>query len=298
MNFGKLNNTFYTTVYNEHIAPRASVCQASTSSAMLSPSFIPPHLIPSTFLPPLPRSQLSFDPLTPADLLELYIPPIHGGFSARDYNRIDDNGGSRDRQRAKERRFSAGLSETMDGLGLGLGLGLDTGGAVAPKLPAVQDLPEHEHEDSFRPVRENDTSDNEEYDDDEDEDEIDDMEDDDESEQLHLDPFEREWAEKWLGGVVRRAQSWLEANEPDEDGKSPSLSAPSSSLSPGKSGLKVGAVEMVLRDATAVLAMMAGTSGECLLRFWTGPFPCDCGPTYSQTDYLGLYYPFILRARS
>lgn len=72
-----------------------------------------------------------------------------------------------------------------------------------------------------------------EYSDDHDED----SDSDDEGE--HNDPFEREWAEKWLGGVVRRAQTWLEENDGDDG---------------------MPEIETVLREATAVLAMMAGTS--------------------------------------
>jgi len=63
---------------------------------------------------------------------------------------------------------------------------------------------------------------------------------DDDDDNEHNDPFERDWAEKWLSGVVRRAQTWLESEaEPAE---------------------QVAAYEAVLREATAVLALMAGTS--------------------------------------
>lgn len=99
------------------------------------------------------------------------------------------------------------MADGMDGLGLGL----DTGATVTPD-GETDDL---------------DGSDSGEED----------------SEAPHLDPFEREWAEKWLNGVVRRAQGWLEDNESSDD---------------------VGMtrdMERVLRDTTAVLAIMAGTSG-------------------------------------
>lgn len=75
----------------------------------------------------------------------------------------------------------------------------------------------------------------------------------DEESTAHLDPFEREWSERWLNGVVRRAQSWLGEQESMEE------------LQHGDDSgavIEPRGVEAVLRDATAVLAMMAGTSGE------------------------------------
>lgn len=118
------------------------------------------------------------------------------------------------------------------------GLGLDTGQsstAGPSKSPILDDLPESEDDNEYPSDDEDGTSD--------DEGQI----------KPHLDPFEREWAEKWLGGVIRRAQGWLEANQPDEDGEGHTSGA----------GVVAGTkeVEAVLRDATAVLAMMAGTSG-------------------------------------
>ena len=68
----------------------------------------------------------------------------------------------------------------------------------------------------------------------------------------HLDLFERDWPEKWLNGVVRRAQGWLEEREETE--------TPEEMEGCSSQGIKE--VEVVLRDATAVLAMMAGTSGK------------------------------------
>lgn len=196
--------------------------------------------IPSTFLPHLPRSQYTLQPLNPTELLshiallrELYLPPIHGGFHAADVfddedeSRIDASEESKKKGRQvkkeiieikRKRRFSAGLVETMEGMGLGLDV----------ELPAN---PETIIEDKFNEEKE----DSEEKEDTEVEYE--------ELETPHLDPFEREWAEKWLSGVVRRAQGWLEENENDEKTD------------------KIKETEAILRDATAVLAMMAGTSG-------------------------------------
>lgn len=192
-----------------------------------------PSIIPSSFLPHLPRSQSSFTPYLPADILahiavlkELYVPPVHGGFNVSDYhdneNDLDNPrpSGSGSKATKRERRFSAGLAQTMEGLGLGL----DIETASSFKLPELHEVL--------------------------DEDLIDEGEDEEEEEEedepkAHLDPFERDWAEKWLSGVVRRAQGCIEEHEDSVEGERETKEA-----------------EMVLRDATAVLAMMAGTSGK------------------------------------
>ncbi|KAK4685398.1 hypothetical protein P7C73_g4751, partial [Tremellales sp. Uapishka_1] len=71
----------------------------------------------------------------------------------------------------------------------------------------------------------------------------------------YLDTFERGWAEKWLGGVIRRCYHILEGE--------------------GESELS-GDEEMILREATAVLAMMAGTSAAGgLTRHLLFPIPDD-----------------------
>jgi hypothetical protein len=207
---------------------------------MLDPFPLPSELIPSTFLPHLPRSQSTLGHLRVPDVLshiavlrELYLPPIHGGFQASDVYDEDNNGdraSSRER-RQKERRWSAGLSETMGGSGLGLELeGTEAGGPSngLSKAP-LQGVVEEDSDLDFA---------GEEFDEIEEEIPV-----------AHLDPFEREWAQKWLGGVVRRAQTFLEEQEGVEDGGE-ELAA------------QVKQMEAVLRDATAVFAMMAGTSGE------------------------------------
>ncbi|OWZ66812.1 hypothetical protein AYX15_01987 [Cryptococcus neoformans] len=212
--------------------------------------------VPSTFLPHLPRSQYTLQPLNPTELLsyiahlrELYLPPIHGGFHAADV--LDDEadypseGGNKNGRRVKKeireikrkRRFSAGLVETMEGMGLGLDVALP-----ANTETIVEDKINEEMEDA------EDTGD--EYE---------------ELETPHLEPFEREWAEKWLSGVVRRAQGWLEENEGNEKTE----------------GIKD--IEAILRDATAVLAMMAGTSAAgSLTRHLIFPIADYFGPALSQ----------------
>lgn len=190
-------------------------------------------IIPTTLLPSLPRRQDTLAPLSADRLIEcmgvlkeLYMPPIHGGFTAGDVelesNDLDaevdptgtipvtgsytGGGGLR-----KQRTMSGGSVDLVPGLGLEMeGL-------------SVQSAIQEEDEDTF------DDSDDEHDDDDDDADEV------------HNDPFEREWAEKWLGGVVRRAQTWIEEHEDDDTAMA-------------------AETETVLREATAVLAMMAGTS--------------------------------------
>ncbi|WVO18596.1 hypothetical protein L204_106315 [Cryptococcus depauperatus] len=195
--------------------------------------------VPSSFLPHLPKSQYTLSPLSPQDLLsyiaclrELYIPPIHGGFQAADILdgieelaaiSKDGKAGQEEskwinkatRAKKRERRFSAGLVETMEGMGLGLDVDLSKAGPES----LVEAYQEEEMDIQYL-----DQSFEEEY------------------ERPHLESFEREWAERWLGGLVRRSQGWLEENE--SEGKSEEAKE----------------IEAVLRDATAVLAMMAGTS--------------------------------------
>lgn len=204
--------------------------------SMTYPDSPPPAVVPSSFLPHLPRSQSSFTPHLPVDILahiavlkELYVPPIHGGFDTSDWTDHDDEQEQEQddvRMRKKERRFSVGLAETMDGLGLDIDTGADAGGSSS-RLPNSHEI-----------------------DDDDDEEEEEDEED--EEPGPHLDPFERDWAEKWLSGVVRRAQGCIEEHEDS-----------------GEALEEVREAEILLRDATAVLAMMAGTSGESQLSFYT-----------------------------
>lgn len=91
-----------------------------------------------------------------------------------------------------------------------------------------------------------------------------DTEDEDEDNLAHLDPFERSWAQKWLEGVVRRAQTWIESvEEEEEEVEERETGRGANGVSPPREdGFTMKDVEGVLRDATAALALMAGTSGE------------------------------------
>lgn len=197
----------------------------------------PTSLIPSSFLPHLPRSHNSFEPIPITDisghiaiLRELYVPPVHGGFEVADCLVDDDDLDDetvkerKERSMKRERRFSAGLVETMDGLGLGLDIPPKSAGQTSGPSVDLDDLPEDDESG-------NDDGESEEG----------------EESREHLDPFERDWSEKWLNGVVRRSQGWLEDHEGQEDVQ----------------GWKE--MEGVLKDASAALAMMAGTSGKLAL---------------------------------
>lgn len=183
---------------------------------------------PTTFLPALPRDQGSLAPLSPSDLLgymevlkEMYMPPIHGGFTAAD---VDFDAEPEERGGRKRSRTLSGGSVDMPGLGLEMeGLGL------AP-VPIAEERAQRDEFDDF----------------DDDDDQVDYHEEDEGGDDGHDDPFEREWAEKWLGGVVRRAQTWLEENDAED--------------ADAETAKAVAETEAVLRDATAVLALMAGTS--------------------------------------
>nr|XP_019003924.1 uncharacterized protein I203_03079 [Kwoniella mangroviensis CBS 8507]OCF67385.1 hypothetical protein I203_03079 [Kwoniella mangroviensis CBS 8507] len=201
-------------------------------------------LIPSSFLPPLPRSQYTLSPLHPADILarisilkELYLPPIHGGFTSTDVFENEEPEEKVVRSQKRERRFSAGLVETMESIGLGLDVPMESAGNG---LEVLEEEITSEEEGMNGEEQGNVDS------------------------QEHLDPFEREWAEKWLGGVVRRSQGWLEENE-------------------GGQIEEVKEVEMILRDATAVLAMMAGTSAAgSLTRHLVFPLHPSLAPALSS----------------
>jgi hypothetical protein len=187
----------------------------------------PTPLIPSSFLPHLPRSQNSFEPLSTTDLLAhiavlrgLYIPPVHGGFEVSDCLLEDEDSSGQGYGRGGD--DGKGLSGKMDGLGLNFG-------------STAVDIPSNSSSSSnIRNEQSRETSDEEE------------SEEEEESRE-HLDPFERDWSEKWLNGVVRRAQGWLEENEPEENDQ----------VAQGEWKI----MESILRDASAALAMMAGTSG-------------------------------------
>ncbi|OCF56948.1 hypothetical protein L486_05804 [Kwoniella mangroviensis CBS 10435] len=201
-------------------------------------------LIPSSFLPPLPRSQYTLSPLHPADILarisilkELYLPPIHGGFTSTDVFEDEEPEEKVVRSQKRERRFSAGLVETMESIGLGLDVPMESAGNG---LEVLEEEITSEEEGMNGEEQGNVDS------------------------QEHLDPFEREWAEKWLGGVVRRSQGWSEENE-------------------GGQIEEVKEVEMILRDATAVLAMMAGTSAAgSLTRHLVFPLHPSLAPALSS----------------
>ena len=204
-------------------------------------------LIPSSFLPPLPRTQNALSPWSSVALLahiallrELYIPPIRGVFQIADVSDTEHEDAKAEvtrRSRARARRFSAGLVETMDGMGLGLELDGITATGQELIREKLQDTIFEEDSDVFQDEEEGIEDDGWEE------------ENEDEMSTAHLDPFEREWAEKWLNGVVKRAQSWLEEHEGCEE----------SAL--GSDGFSYKEMEVILRDTIAVLAMMAGTSG-------------------------------------
>jgi hypothetical protein len=184
----------------------------------------PTPLIPSSFLPHLPRSQNSFEPLSTTDLLAhiavlrgLYIPPVHGGFEVSDCLLEDEDDGRRG-------KGGEGLSGGMDGLGL------DTGSSAVdiPSRSASRNGQDGRNGQSYETPEDSEEEAEEES-------------------REHLDPFERDWSEKWLNGVVRRAQGWLEENEPEDNDE----------VAQGE----WKEMESILRDASAALAMMAGTSG-------------------------------------
>lgn len=186
----------------------------------------PTPLIPSSFLPHLPRSQNSFEPLSTTDLLAhiavlrgLYIPPVHGGFEVSDCLLEDEDSSGQDFGHRNE--DVEGMVGAMDGLGLDIR-------STAMDIPSNSSSSSNIHNGQSHETTDEEDSEEEES-------------------REHLDPFERDWSEKWLNGVVRRAQGWLEENESEDNDV----------VAQGE--WKV--MESILRDASAALAMMAGTSG-------------------------------------
>ena len=128
------------------------------------------------------------------------------------------------RSEKREGEKSDGISERMDGLGLDVG-------STARDIPtsssssSLNGYDRHHGQDTRGEEEEGEEE---------------------EESREHLDPFERDWSEKWLNGVVRRAQGWLEEHD-------------SENYAEVHAEWKV--MEGILRDASAALAMMAGTSG-------------------------------------
>jgi hypothetical protein len=80
---------------------------------------------------------------------------------------------------------------------------------------------------------------------------------DDAHEEAVLDEFERQWAEQWLNGIVRRGEGWLaeveETSDDEEEGDD---------LVRQAVDVEVKAREDVLDRASALIALLAGCSGE------------------------------------
>lgn len=238
-------------------------------------------MLPTAFLPVLPKAQYTLHPLDPREiasltsiLREMYLPPVHGGLDASDVFYDDQSNGQETSQETeKQRRFSKGLAESIGTLNLSSdgggtsalfgrhlrsedaagGDGEATpraGSGTATPIPISRSASRAPYIDGPIHSTSNDGSGGSDTDDsDEDEDEDEEAE----ADNAHLDPFEREWAQKWLQGVVRRAQTWIEqtgdelgTGEMDDD------------------GYDMKSVEGVLKDSTAVLAVMAGTGGTSI----------------------------------
>jgi len=226
----------------------------------LSP-FPLPDLTPSTFLPRLPRSPSFFSPLLASGLLghisvlrALYLPPVHAcfvhdvdfdGFRTSNAGNLDER---REKGERREKRESEGLADTLDGQGIGLGLEVDRAFDIGRNWVGGYERGIHGEEDKDR--------DGEGDGDIEGDGELVGDSEDEEEDGPYLDPFERDWAEKWLNGVVRRAQGWIEAKEGDGEGGGSGEAEDEAERREERKG-----VEAVLKEATACLAMMAGTSG-------------------------------------
>ena len=204
-------------------------------------------LTPSSFLPFLPRVFEGFGSVELGEVLadiavlkDLYVPPIHGGLTAGDAFEDESDGSQEEQEVEDDDDGRESCAEEVGGKGSwdggdwnvmndGYGLGLD----VRPGGRIGVSGTHHEGDDdeSVDVHLEDDLV----------------GEDRQDTNMAHMEPFERDWADKWLNGVVRRAQTWLEEHE-DEDDEPASRE-----------------MEAILRDATAVLAIMAGTGGQSLL---------------------------------
>lgn len=94
-----------------------------------------------------------------------------------------------------------------------------------------------------------------------------------------LDGFEREWAEKWLHGLISRGEGWLAEVEPeqyeddddDDDGQDVHEFDPEDNLSKADSVTRRehqlqweehGRREKVLKEASGLISSLAGCAGE------------------------------------
>ena len=88
------------------------------------------------------------------------------------------------------------------------------------------------------------------------------------SSHVTLDEFEREWAEKWLHGLITRGEGWLAEVEPEqdedelelelEDGKTTEMDEETRQRWAAHTER-----EKVLMDASALISSLAGCAGKC-----------------------------------
>jgi hypothetical protein len=87
-----------------------------------------------------------------------------------------------------------------------------------------------------------------------------------------LDEFERDWAEKWLHGLITCGEGWLAEIEPDDydqddDNDEPEVSekdtAEDEHREDDEAWREYEAREKVLKDASALISSLAGCAGEC-----------------------------------
>jgi hypothetical protein len=203
-----------------------------------------PPILPTSILPALPKSKYTLSPLDPLNLTQciqllrvLYLPPVHGGICG------DEGGDDEDDYEPGSQRGSGvdlgsngntevnveTLMGSLDGLGLDVGSNCsntpDQGGFDDSQTKA----------EAYSRAEDN-------YDGDP---------------APHLDPFERDYSENWLNGIVRRAQGWIE-DQPDIEHHT-GIEAVE-----GDEGWSLRSYERILKESTAVLAMMAGTSGTSM----------------------------------
>jgi hypothetical protein len=82
-----------------------------------------------------------------------------------------------------------------------------------------------------------------------------------------LDEFERDWAEKWLHGLITRGEGWLAEVEPEEDQDDDELELEQGRTAEMDESTEAEwaaytAREKVLMDASALISSLAGCAGE------------------------------------
>jgi len=187
-----------------------------------------PHNLPTIFLPPLPRQSLNtLSPLTP-DIITSHIAHLRTLLVPSIYG-VDTTASS-----TRPRSSSRASAED---------------GAQSPITPQLSRSVESSASHISAASQSSTTPHNS------------------EAGHVVLDEFEREWAEKWLHGLITRGEGWLTEVEPEEDEDDDVLELEDGHTAEMDETTEAEwaaytAREKVLMDASALISSLAGCAGE------------------------------------